>query len=760
MDSKPHVNRDLRKPGERGQETKEAFLAGDWLVEPELNSLRRGTTERHIEPKAMKVLLRLAENANHVVSKDDLIAAVWPGTFVGDDVLTRCISILRRATRDDPTVPHFIQTIPKAGYRLVAEIREVPSEMYPVHHRPLPGARTLDTPVPAALPEQTSPEQLEPMGENPSVPVAPALPATPVSALAGRSMLFAAALALSVVAILAVLLWRSASEKPREVVLRTLPFTSQAGQQLQPAFSPDGSTVAYVGLSGDGTAQHLFLKKVGAELPQQITDGPGQDFSPTWAPTGREIAYLSRTPDGLGLFLLDLASHATRRVFIPQEITHWDQGALSWSPDGRSLVFPDHAGSSPSSSLFLLDLATLQAHPLTHPPDGWEGDLTPAFSPDGQRIAFTRASETAVRDLFWIAAAGGEVHAVTHDRTNLGSLAWAADGRSVIFSSNRDGTSALWRVGLKAGRPERMPIGTEDASQPAISRIGDVTRVAYTQGSAIWSIVEVAAGSDAPPKALVSSTEQDSAPSLSPDSRQFAFQSQRSGSQEIWTANVDGTNLRQMTHQAGALTGSPAWAHTRNQVLFDSRVSGHSHIFSITAGEQAQQLTSGEFNDITPRWSNDDATVFFRSNRGGRWQVWRMDTSTRRPQPLTTQDGIVPQPSADGHWVYYTRGGEDGLWRVPAEGGAETKVLLQPAAGYWGFWQVTPRGIVYLDVNEKALRIYDPATGGTSLFAHLRHLPPQFAGLSVTSDGRHVLLTEEAQAGRHITLAETGPSTP
>ncbi|WP_280138044.1 winged helix-turn-helix domain-containing protein [Terriglobus roseus] len=727
-------------------------MAGSWLVEPELNSLRRGDIERHLEPKVMKVLLALAEHPNHVVSKDDLITAVWPGTFVSDDVLTRCISMLRRATRDDPATPHFIQTIPKVGYRLVAEIQEAPPEPAPAQPKPLPAPVTSnveDLPGIVAATKKTETETSHRNDEKPQSIHNKSL---------NRKLLVPVFAALFVAAVITVVLLRGAAARQHEVVLRTLPFTSQAGEQLQPAFSPDGSALAYVGVSSDGRSQHLFLQKVGSEVMQQITDGPGQDFSPTWAPDGRQIAYLSDTPEGLGIFLLDLASQTARRVFVPQELTHWDEGALSWSPDGRSLVFPDHAGSSPSSSIFLLDLATLQAHALTHPPDGWEGDLTPAFSPDGKRIAFTRASETAVRDLFWVPAAGGEARPLTHDRTYVDSLAWAADGRSVVFSSSRGGKSALWRVAAKGGDPERMPMGTEDAAQPAISRMGDVTRVAYTQGSAVWSIVEVAAGSDAEPKAIVSSTQQDSAPALSPDGKRFAFQSQRSGFQEIWTASIDGSDLQQITHQGGPLTGSPAWAHTQDEILFDSRVGGHSHIFSLTAEGKTVQLTSGEFNDITPRWSNDDKTIFFRSNRGGRWQLWRMDTRDHQPTPLTSEDGIVPQPSADGKWVYYTRGSEDGLWRVPVEGGPETQVLPQPAAGYWGFWQVTPHGIVYLDLRDKALHIFEAATGTNSLFARLRRMPPKFAGLSVTLDGHRALLTDEAQAGRHITLTETGPS--
>ena len=100
------------------EEQRSAFKAGDWVVEPELNTLRRAQEERRIEPKAMRVLLALASRQNHVFSKEELIAAVWPNTFVGDDVLTRCVSILRRATEDDPQAPRFIQTIPRVGYRL------------------------------------------------------------------------------------------------------------------------------------------------------------------------------------------------------------------------------------------------------------------------------------------------------------------------------------------------------------------------------------------------------------------------------------------------------------------------------------------------------------------------------------------------------------------------------------------------------------------------------------------------------------------
>jgi len=708
------------------------FQAGDWIVEPELNCLRKDHQEKHLEPKVMKVLLALAEHPNHVVTKEDLIAAVWPGTFVSDDVLTRCISVLRRMTQDDATMPRFIQTVPKVGYRLLAPIHELPAD--PVEEQ------VEASPVPhMEVPTITSPEPLV-QKQDRHIMLHPAV-------LAG--------VAIAVLAVLAFAVWRFLWTAPRETVLKTLPFTSRDGEQLQPAFSPDGKTVAYVAVPENGGPQHIYIKSITAETSAPITSGPGDDFSPTWSPDGTHIAYLSNSTEGMGIYLVDVRTRASRKVFVPQSASQWEQGALTWSPDGESLAFPDHAGSNPSSSIVLLNLKTLQSQTLTTPPDGWEGDLTPAFSPDGKRIAFSRASETAVRDLYWIAATGGPVHQITHDSAGIDSLAWFPDGKSIVFSSNRGGKSALWRVFLRGGTPARMPIGTEDAAQPTVSRSGNILRVAYTQGSAIWSIISITRGAEGISREVLSSTQEDSAPSFARDGLRFAFQSQRSGFQEIWMAAGDGTGAHPLTHGNGPLTGSPSWGHQHDEVLFDSRIGGHSHIFAIHAtGGSPRQLTNGDFNDITPRWSTDDNTVYFRSNRGGRWQLWRVDRNGGSPQPVTTGDGIVPQESPDGKFLYFARGGEAGIWRVPIQGGPETQVLPEPAAGYWGYWEVTPHGIVFLDTKQTSLRTYDPATRSTTNFAKLKRLPPRFAGLSMNPNGQQILLTDESHASRHLTLSE------
>ena len=172
------------------------------------------------------------------------------------------------------------------------------------------------------------------------------------------------------------------------------------------------------------------------------------------------------------------------------------------------------------------------------------------------------------------------------------------------------------------------------------------------------------------------------------------------------------------------------------------------------------QLTFGDSNDIVPRWSHDDRLIYYRSNRGGRWQLWRVASTGGEPQPVSDGDGIEPQESADGRWLYYTRGDEAGLWRMPAAGGAETRVLDQPAAGYWGYWELSAGKIFYLDQasGRPLIRIAavtpDSAARQEGLFAELAETPPRYAGIAVTNGSRTVLMTEERAAGRHITLVQ------
>src|SRR5438067_8040964 len=108
------------------------FRLAEWTVQPRLNTLIANGQAVHIEPKVMQVLICLAD-AGDVVSKEQLIEKVWSDTYVTDDVLTRCISELRKAFDDDPKHPRYIQTIPKSGYRLIPTAEAMPAPAQPPH---------------------------------------------------------------------------------------------------------------------------------------------------------------------------------------------------------------------------------------------------------------------------------------------------------------------------------------------------------------------------------------------------------------------------------------------------------------------------------------------------------------------------------------------------------------------------------------------------------------------------------------------------
>ncbi len=103
--------------------TASPMLIGEWQFIPSLCQLQKGETEVKLEPQVARLLLVLANSDGEPQTRDDLIETAWPGTVVGDEVLTSAINKLRRALNDDSSQPNYIETLPKVGYRLVAKVK-------------------------------------------------------------------------------------------------------------------------------------------------------------------------------------------------------------------------------------------------------------------------------------------------------------------------------------------------------------------------------------------------------------------------------------------------------------------------------------------------------------------------------------------------------------------------------------------------------------------------------------------------------------
>ncbi len=98
------------------------FWIGPWRVDPCKNVLEQKSHRVRVEPKAMRVLVHLAERAGEAVARQEILRVVWDDSPVKPEVLTNAVWELRKAFGDDPLEPEFIQTVSRKGYRLLAPV--------------------------------------------------------------------------------------------------------------------------------------------------------------------------------------------------------------------------------------------------------------------------------------------------------------------------------------------------------------------------------------------------------------------------------------------------------------------------------------------------------------------------------------------------------------------------------------------------------------------------------------------------------------
>ena len=129
------------------------FRLGEWVVRPQRCCIESAGKSVHVKPKSMAVLERLAHANGAVVPRNDILDAVWPGAAVTDDVLTQCVTELRKAFGDTPQDPRVIETVPKMGLRLMIEVEwpDSPVSEDQVPRRSVPGALRIGLLIAAAI---------------------------------------------------------------------------------------------------------------------------------------------------------------------------------------------------------------------------------------------------------------------------------------------------------------------------------------------------------------------------------------------------------------------------------------------------------------------------------------------------------------------------------------------------------------------------------------------------------------------------------
>jgi Tol biopolymer transport system component/DNA-binding winged helix-turn-helix (wHTH) protein len=624
---------------------------GVFVLNADAGELRRDGLQLHLPDQPLQVLLALLKSPGEIVTRDELRTLLWPeGTYVEfDDSLNAAIARLRQALGDSAENPRFIQTVPRRGYRFIA-------------------------PVASSLDAATS--------------MVEAAPAGPVGGL--RVPWAAAGLAVVVVAGLLAGWWwrrlRAAEATPR--VQHTTPLTTAPGIEYQPCWSPDGTRVAYA--SDQSGNFDILVRQVGTEATVALTTDGSHHGSPAWSPNGAWIAFAS-TRDGGGIDVIPAVGGAVHRIadlpYTPSFDLLGSVPTLAWSPRGDTIALGH--GVEGRTGLYLVPASGGVPREV---PLGAKGFsiVQPSWSPDGGRIAFAALTGSLhTRSRLWtVRADGSDPRPVTDGTHEDLQPVWSSDGRWIFFLSDRGGTLDVWLVKVDGeGHPRTAPVPvTAGVGIGSFALARDGRRLAYSkvaERSNIWALPLPGPGKLAWSDARPVTTENHTLEFLdiSRDGRRLVFDSDRGGSMDIWTMNVDGSELRQVTAD-GADDWHPSLSPDGREVVFHSVRDGNREIYvARLAGGATRRLTEHPAKDWLPRWSPAGPLIAFNSDRRGNQDVFVISSNGGEPRALTTENSNDHNPiwSPDGRTLAFAsnREGPDEVYLVPREGGAAPRLTRQ-----------------------------------------------------------------------------------
>jgi Tol biopolymer transport system component len=255
---------------------------------------------------------------------------------------------------------------------------------------------------------------------------------------------------------------------------------------------------------------------------------------------------------------------------------------------------------------------------------------------------------------------------------------------------------------------------------------------------------------------FIVSSLRDTAPQFSPDGTRIAFESSRStGALEIWVAQADGSKPVQMTNRLGRHQGTPRWSPDGRWIAFDSQgQDGQWNIYIIdAAGSAPRRMTFESSNEAMPFWSRDGRGLYFRSDRTGALEIWRVPLAGGPQEQVTKGGGYAAYESVDGQTLFYTKELSGPLFARLLSGGAERQVL--PYIYYKSFVPVA-EGIYYIgrlsDDKNYPLEFFQFSGNSSRLLAKLGNYVS--GGLSVSPDQKTILFSKSVSNDAHLMMIE------
>jgi Tol biopolymer transport system component/DNA-binding winged helix-turn-helix (wHTH) protein len=685
--------------------------------------------------KPFDTLVDLVEHAGEVIDRDAIVHAVWPRRVVEDNNLNQAIAVLRRLLGEQ-----HIATVPGRGYQFVTPVRRTEAPQ----------------PLAAASARHGIPHDDEPLADRGALPSAPA----PSRRSPPRALWVMGGLV--TVGLSAAAVWSgpgAVTASSLGDLIGVVPVTRFPGEESTPALSPDGKFVAFS--QEDATGQRdLYVAQIGTETTLRVTQSDrGFVDHPAWSPDEQWLAFLRQYDQAhfdvvivRPLGGVERTLHSGERYWISVD----GFPLLAWTPDNREIWFTTRLEDSREQrfGLHRLVVATGVLTPLSLADERQHYDTSPAISPDGRWLAFTRYRRSERLNRIFLQQLGEGYATVGEPQSIEGlepaiyhSLAWSREGDRLRFASGAQ--LFEWQVD-GAVRVAHNVGPAASITAMTIAENGSTTRVAMIDARRdvdllvlpLDPVTHAAAG---PLGVRAKSTALEQHPQFSPDGSKLAFVSDRSGGREVWIADRIGEHERQLTDVPELIIGYPRWSPDGARIAFHTSSSnGVRAVYSVVVATGATQRL---FDGCCPGgWSTDGESLYV-TNEG---KLQRIAVADGRRETLFQGETAIE--SADGRYLLYSKSSAPGYFRRllahPGHApGAEEKLVgdylpsrggLAPVAD--GFFYVG----VNLDRTPRAVRFYDYELGQARDIAPA---PAQIEiGLTVSPDGRELLLAGVAGA--------------
>jgi Tol biopolymer transport system component len=573
------------------------------------------------------------------------------------------------------------------------------------------------------------------------------------------------------VAVAVVVLLGQNKPEPPVQEWRASQFTSYPGVTNAPAFSPDGSRIAF-GLDRDNNKQSdLYVKALGGEALLQLTHHPADWTSAAWSPDGTRIALMRigrASGEDTGLYVVPALGGPEQKLLATH--TPYELAApISWSPDGKWIAYADQPVGTNGNRIYLFSVESRESHLFFHDSAcTHEENLT--FSNDGKQVAWTCVKKLDETDLLVGDPAGQSRRVVKTVRLMTSGMSWAAGDSKITLAQQGPLYSEIYEVRLSDGKMIRSAAaaGQLYANWPNVSaKTGAVAWCTWRFHMDLLRADLRNPGKPAEP--ILKSSRSENRASYSPDGKHIVFSSDRSGRWSIWLGDADETNLTQISR--GRDNGSPQWSPDSRRVVYGENEEGIHSIYVVDVDERVpHKLLTATQDAESPFWSHDGQWIYFRDQSSALHKFWRCPLNCNKNETLVREGlgvftsvqwrGLAVQESEDGKYWYYTRqtDGDENLrlFREKMIDGhleQDEQITEIPKLGGYHSFYATKDGIYFLPgIDDSTLWYFDFATRKTKQL--LKTERTMGFGFTVSSDGRYALLSQWGDYHQDIMLAE------